>query len=203
MGYRDKARGEGASRMGRVCRRASVAFVVVVGSLAVPLFTSGPAVLAAGSGKTAFVTNAGRNTVTPIDVATKTAGTPIPVGTGPGGVAITPDGRHHKAPPPTAAPRPSTGFLDPVTLATDIAAKANAMAQDASDRSHYNPNFSVSGIVCVPVGPTNPLGFACSGTTTDASTGATTPTDAFIAVSADGANYVTGSNGSIPATPSG
>jgi YVTN family beta-propeller protein len=71
-----------------------VVFVVVVGSLAVPLLTSGPAVLAAGSGKTAFVTNFGSNTVTPIDVVTKTAGTPIPVGTHPEGVAITPDGRH-------------------------------------------------------------------------------------------------------------
>ncbi len=41
---------------------------------------------------TAYVTNYSSNTVTPIDTATNTPGTPIPVGTTPTAVAITPDG---------------------------------------------------------------------------------------------------------------
>jgi YVTN family beta-propeller protein len=40
---------------------------------------------------TAYVTNRNDNTVTPIDLATNTPGTPIPVGSGPQEVAITPD----------------------------------------------------------------------------------------------------------------
>ena len=45
----------------------------------------------------AYVVNTGENTVTPIDVATNTPGTPIPVGNTPTAVAITPDGK-----PPTS-----------------------------------------------------------------------------------------------------
>ncbi|MGH3630654.1 MAG: hypothetical protein ACRDRL_24840 [Sciscionella sp.] len=37
------------------------------------------------SGQTAYVANTDGNSVTPIDLATNTAGTPIPVGDGPGG----------------------------------------------------------------------------------------------------------------------
>src|SRR5262249_27875575 len=42
---------------------------------------------------TAFVTSYGDNTVTPIDLATMTPGAPIPLGTNPLEVAITPDGK--------------------------------------------------------------------------------------------------------------
>ena len=42
------------------------------------------------NGTTAYVTNGGDNTVTPIDLATNTPGTPIPVGIGPSGIAVTP-----------------------------------------------------------------------------------------------------------------
>jgi YVTN family beta-propeller protein len=101
--------------MGRVGRRASVVFVVVVGSLAVPLLTSRPAVLAAGSGKTAFVTNFGSDTVTPIDVATKTAGAPIPVGSAPRGVAITPDGKT------ALITNPVSNNVTPIDVATKTA----------------------------------------------------------------------------------
>ncbi len=41
---------------------------------------------------TVYVANAFSNTVTPIAVATDTAGTPMPAGDGPFGVAVTPDG---------------------------------------------------------------------------------------------------------------
>jgi YVTN family beta-propeller protein len=41
-------------------------------------------------GKTAFVSNKGSGTVTPIDTATNTPGPPIPVGPSPGPLAIAP-----------------------------------------------------------------------------------------------------------------
>jgi hyaluronoglucosaminidase len=41
-------------------------------------------------GTTAYVANTNYGTVTPIDTATNTAGTPIPVGSGPWAIAITP-----------------------------------------------------------------------------------------------------------------
>jgi YVTN family beta-propeller protein len=46
-----------------------------------------------GNQGTAYVTNAGSNTVTPIRTATDTAGTPIKVGSNPFGIAITPNGK--------------------------------------------------------------------------------------------------------------
>ena len=46
----------------------------------------------AASARTAYVTNFISNSVIPIDTATNTAGTPIPIGDSPEGIAITPDG---------------------------------------------------------------------------------------------------------------
>jgi YVTN family beta-propeller protein len=65
------------------------ALVVVL--VAVPTVLAGSAW--ATSGWTAYVTNAGSDTVTPIDTATNTAGPAIAVGATPGEVAITPDGK--------------------------------------------------------------------------------------------------------------
>ena len=45
------------------------------------------------NGKTAYVANRDSNTVTPITIATGTAGTPIAVGSAPTAVAVTPDGK--------------------------------------------------------------------------------------------------------------
>jgi YVTN family beta-propeller protein len=45
------------------------------------------------NGRTAYVTNQGSDTVTPIDVATMTAAAAIPVGRLPGAIAVAPDGR--------------------------------------------------------------------------------------------------------------
>ena len=42
---------------------------------------------------TAYIANGSSNSVTPIDTATNTAGTAIPVGQNPAGVAVTPDGK--------------------------------------------------------------------------------------------------------------
>ena len=67
---------------------------------------------------TAYVANAGSNTVTPIDVATNTPGTPIPVGNFPFGVAVTPDGA-------TAyVANLSSNSVTPITVATNTAGTA-------------------------------------------------------------------------------
>ena len=58
---------------------------------AIPVGDTPLGVAVTPDGATAYVTNAGSDTVTPIDVATNTPGTPIPVGDGPLGVAVTPD----------------------------------------------------------------------------------------------------------------
>jgi YVTN family beta-propeller protein len=47
----------------------------------------------AAADRTAYVTDNSSDTVTPIDIATNTAGTPIPHGGAPVSVAITPDGK--------------------------------------------------------------------------------------------------------------
>lgn len=60
---------------------------------------------------TAYVTNLGSNTVTPINLVTNTPGNPIPVGNSrnsPNGIAITPDG----ATDPGYLVRPPTRYTD-------------------------------------------------------------------------------------------
>src|SRR5947199_6482002 len=59
-------------------------------ALAVALVVSAAPAWAASS-HTAYITNAGSGSATPIDTATNTAGTPIGVGGNPLGVAATPD----------------------------------------------------------------------------------------------------------------
>jgi YVTN family beta-propeller protein len=49
--------------------------------------------VAGPAGFRAYVVNEGDNTVTPVDLATNTTGTPIPVGDQPTAIAITPDGK--------------------------------------------------------------------------------------------------------------
>ncbi len=67
--------------------RGRIVRVAVVLASAVTLAAPG-----AAQARTAYVTNSGSDSVTPIDLATGTAGTPILVGDNPAGVAITPDG---------------------------------------------------------------------------------------------------------------
>ena len=74
--------------------RKAVAFLgaVLLGSVLVSHVPGHRAEAATSPEPTAYVTNLGSNDVTPIAVATNTPGAPIPVGDGPYGVAITPDG---------------------------------------------------------------------------------------------------------------
>src|SRR5215207_6618392 len=80
-------------------RRSGLALAVVVFGLAGALVGVAPSRSSALGGAarwraTAFVTNTRNGTVSTIDVKTKTKdSTDIPVGTGPIGVAVTPDGK--------------------------------------------------------------------------------------------------------------
>jgi YVTN family beta-propeller protein len=69
-------------------RRLTSLLVVLLAALSVLAVAGAASALA----RTAYVANSGSNDVTPIDTADNTAGSPIPVGSIPGGVAITPDG---------------------------------------------------------------------------------------------------------------
>ena len=71
--------------------------------------------LLAASGATAYVANSQDDTVTPIDVATNTAGTPIPVGDRPRGVAATPDGTT------VYVTNEGDGTVTPIDVATNTA----------------------------------------------------------------------------------
>ncbi|HEX2736890.1 MAG TPA: hypothetical protein VHP57_02010, partial [Acidimicrobiia bacterium] len=81
-------------KAGRRAGGVALAAVVAAAVLALCAQCTLPTTPALASpGATAFVINIYGNSVTPIDVATKKAGAPIPVGSGTTSVAITPDGK--------------------------------------------------------------------------------------------------------------
>jgi YVTN family beta-propeller protein len=69
------------------------------------------------NGETAYVANMGSGTVTPIDTATNTAGSPITVGTEPIAIAFTPD----SATAYVVNFGPGPGTVSPVDVATGTA----------------------------------------------------------------------------------
>ncbi len=71
-----------AAGLGPVIPAQAVAHTSSVGSFSGRALSKG----------TAYVVNGGSGTVTPIATATNTAGPPIPVGSDPGVIAISPDG---------------------------------------------------------------------------------------------------------------
>ena len=68
------------------------------------------------NGTTAYVTNFGDGTVTPIDTATNTAGTPIAAGAHPYGIAITPNGATAYVTNATALARSHRSIRPPAPL---------------------------------------------------------------------------------------
>ncbi len=85
-----------AYRRRRMMRLASP--VILVATLAVPTFVAvavvnTPPAAAWINTPTAYVSNYGDNSVTPIDLSTNTVGAPVTVGTRPTAVAVTPDGQ--------------------------------------------------------------------------------------------------------------
>jgi YVTN family beta-propeller protein len=75
---------------------------------------------------TVYVANTGDGTVTPIDTATNTAGTPIPAGTAPWGIAITPDGKTAYVTNNTSP----VGSVTPIDLATNTAGTPIPIGRD-------------------------------------------------------------------------
>jgi YVTN family beta-propeller protein len=95
------------------CAAVVVLATVVTGVVTVALVPASAS--AATLSGTAYVVNQGANTVTPIDLATNTTGMPIPVGSSPIEVAITPDGK-------TAyVTNELSNTVTPITVATDTA----------------------------------------------------------------------------------
>ena len=70
------------------------------------------AIVITPDGKTAYVTNFGSDTVTPISTATNTPGPAIPAGALPDGIVITPDGK-------TAYVANGDGTVTPISTATN------------------------------------------------------------------------------------
>jgi len=95
------------SRLIGAAATACAAFLLPAAALASPGAAAAAGTLASQARLarpvTAYVVNAGSDTVTPIDTATNTALTPIPVGGHPSAIAITP-----KARPPTSCTATST-----------------------------------------------------------------------------------------------
>jgi DNA-binding beta-propeller fold protein YncE len=124
MGYRnlseaapapDQTRGWRTGWRLSVIAAAGAALVAVAISAAViglvPTGHRPPVVGPVAESATAYVLSYEASTVTPIDVATGVAGTPIRAGNGPDGIAITPDGK-------TAYVADIGGTVTPINLAT-------------------------------------------------------------------------------------
>jgi YVTN family beta-propeller protein len=100
-------------RLGPVVARRGLGSARLVLTVGMLIALTAPAPAAAD--RIAYVTNNSSNSVTPIDIATHTAGTPIPVDPSPISVAITPDG--------TTAYVTTLGSdgVTPIDIATDTA----------------------------------------------------------------------------------
>ena len=79
--------------MNRRVRWTAAVVLALLSMGALASHESSPADAAATLDATVYVANSGSNTVTPIAVATNTAGAPIPTGSVPQSIAITPDGQ--------------------------------------------------------------------------------------------------------------
>jgi YVTN family beta-propeller protein len=114
----------------------------------------------AWAGTTAYVTNVQSNTVTPINVATNTAGTAITVGTHPTAVAVTPSGQ-------TAyVTSNSNGTVTPINVATNTAgtpitvgSAPNALAVTPNGQTAYVVNFGSNTVTPINLA-TNTAGTA-------------------------------------------
>ncbi len=144
--------------IGSARTRALVAGVALAACLLVGAARAAPTDTVSGlSPVTAYVTNSGDGTVTPIAVATNTPGTPVPVGRGPFAVAITPDGA-------TAyVTNVDDGTVTPITLATNTPGTPIAVGSDPA------------GIAITPDGKTAYVSNQCGSDPTCGSDGSVTP----------------------------
>lgn len=113
-------------RRGRLWRAAGAAAVVTAAAACIPAFTGVAGNRAtAPSAATAYVANYSSGTVTPIDLATNTPGTPVRVGKNPVSIAITPDGK-------TAYVGSGGGEVTPIDLATNTPGKPIPVGEPVS-----------------------------------------------------------------------
>jgi len=176
-----------AMRAGRVVGR-HVTRIVVVGLL---LAVGMPGSAAAATSWTAYVTNYNSDTVTPIDMATNTAGTPITVGDDPFAVAITPDGK-------TAyVANDGSTTVTPIDIATNTAGTAisvgnvpDAVAITPDGRTAYVANAGSNNVTPIDIA-TNTAGTAIPvGAEPDA-----------IAITPDGKTAYVANSGGATVTP--
>ncbi len=116
-----------------------------------------------GPVRTVYVSNGRGGTVTPIDTATNTPGPPIPIGRGPGLIAMTPDGR-------TAYVTSDESIVAPIDTATGTPG-APIRVGVTGPGLHDQPD----GIVITPDGRTVYVANIESGTVTPIDTATNTP----------------------------
>ena len=116
-----------------------------------------------GPVQTVYVSNGRGGTVTPIDTATNTPGPPIPIGRGPGLIAITPDGK-------TAYVTSDESIVVPIDTATNTPGPPIAVGVNRPGL-HDQPD----GIVITPDGKTVYVANIGSGTVTPIDTATNAP----------------------------
>ena len=119
--------------------------------------------MAAGPVQTVYVSNGREGTVTPIDTATNTPGPPIPIGRGPGLIAMAPDGR-------TAYVTSNESIVVPIDTATGTPG-APIRVGVTGPGLHDQPD----GIVITPDGRTVYVANIGSGTVTPIDTATNAP----------------------------
>ncbi|MGQ0431089.1 MAG: beta-propeller fold lactonase family protein [Microthrixaceae bacterium] len=92
---------------------ASIAASLPIQASIIPVGQAPYGIAITPDGKTAYVSNSGSGTVTPIDLALGQPGVPIPVGQRPQGIAITPDGKT------VYVANSGSGTVTPITVATN------------------------------------------------------------------------------------
>ena len=114
---------------------AAAVTAVVAGTAAVSSAIHGPGAIGGaslGHGATAYVTNPGSGTVTPIRTATNTALPPVKTGPGPVAIAITPDGKTAYVVKDSFTPRGFSGTVVPIRTATNTALSPVKVGRGAS-----------------------------------------------------------------------
>jgi YVTN family beta-propeller protein/autotransporter-associated beta strand protein len=113
----------------------------------------GEAVAVRGDESVVYVTNTSNGTVTPLDTATNTAGTPIQVGPNPFGIAITPNGKTvYVATVETIGFPGAEGFVTPINTATNTAGaqipvgpNPRGLAMSSDGKTLYVANLILTG----------------------------------------------------------
>ena len=116
-----------------------------------------PPAAASGAGTVAYVANVADNTVTPIDVATSTPGTPITVGKSPGAVAMTPNGKT------VYVTSEANNTVTPINASTNVAETPVAVGSDPLDlavtpdgKAVYVVNYAGDTVTPIDVATSTP-----------------------------------------------